>query len=107
MLDLTPIMNNPKIAVHLPTEAQAKQFFYYMKEHYPDKVTNWPNGPEWGYGERQCYAAYFPGDRLMRQSSVEGYQARGFDIIEFEMLISIKDLPIEQSDMDISFMLGL
>lgn len=107
MLDLTPIMNNPKVAVHLPTEAQAKQFFYYMKEHYPEKVTNWPRGPQWEYGEMQCYAAYFPGNDLMRQASMASYEARGFDIVEFDRLIRVKELPIEQSDMDLCSMLGL
>lgn len=107
MLDLSPIMNNPKAAVHLPTEAQAKQFFYYMKEHYPEKVTNWSRGPVWDYGERQCYAPYFPGNDLMRQSSMVSYQVGGFDIIEFDRLIRVKELPINQSDMDLESMLGL
>lgn len=107
MLDLTPIMSNPKAAIHLTTEEQAKQFYYYMVEHYPDKVANWPRGHEWGYKERQCYAPYFPSDAFMKQSSIDFYQKRGFDIVEFERLIPVKDLPIEHSDMSIDFMLGL
>ena len=108
MLDLTPIMYNAKAAVHLSSENQAKQFFYYIKEHYPDKVMNWPYGPQWDYGERQCYAPYFPSTSIgMRQSTSDWYRKNGYDIIEFEELIKVKELPIEQSDMSLNSMLGL
>ena len=105
MLDLTPILNNSKAAVHCSTKDHAAAFFNHMKERYPEKVANWRKGFECFFGDEQCYAPYFPDDRMMLQCSIGYYREQGYDIVEFTDLIVIDEF--ERSDVPISDLLGL
>lgn len=105
MLDLTPILSNSKAVVHCPTRDQAAAFFTHMKEHYPEKVTNWNRGFECIYGNEQCYAPHFSDDRRMLQCPIGYYQENGYDIVEFADLVIIDEF--EKSDIPISDLFGL
>lgn len=109
MLDLTPILHNPKAAVHCTTYEQAEQFVNYMRKHHRQRVFSW-NLENWhSYGKDTCYSPYFghPTKSYMTYCPIDHYVECGFDIIEFDELTKcVMELDTELGGESLDFLLG-
>lgn len=109
MITLDGIPENQSFGVHCPTLDSAEIFIKYVESKFPHKKNTSMDLLEcWQqFKEDTVYYPHLDDIHKMNYGRVGGSASFRRKIYEFSDLVIIAELPIEQSDMDISSMLGL
>ena len=109
MISFEGIPENQAFGVHCQTRDRAEALIEYVESTYPHKknthmdlLANWNH-----FKEDTIYYPHLDDFHKMNFGCVGGSASFRRKIYEFDDLVVIKELPIEQSDMDIGSMLGL
>ena len=114
MLDISIMVDRP-CAIHCSSEDQGRMIIEAVKDNYPEmaKLWNREDDTHWEtYEGNTCYTLYDQGyesglelDRLYFCNK-EYYEDHGYEILEFEDLIS-DDIEMVESDISIEDFLGI
>lgn len=107
-VDISRMLENPKCAVRVTSEYDAKEFIWNAKRAFPDFSKRWGNGEtHWDEGVKAIgytlfdYSATRP-SRLTYTDSIEWFIDNGYVIVDYADL----RVDIEESEMPIEALFG-
>ena len=96
MYDLTVIRPGEKIAVHCPTEIEAREFLAQLKNYNPDACRFWgPGETNWHMYEWKTAYTFFnsAGEGcLLTYSDIDYFEREGYEVIPVYRLSILADL---------------
>ena len=106
MLDFSRIEQDRRVAVHCQTEEDADIFLRELRTKHPTKYF-FAGGNNWAYYKgNTCYWPNFFGHDL-QYGSLEYARDNGYHVVEFESLLAVQDLPIDEYEVDIKSLFGM
>lgn len=108
-VDLSPLLNDPRTAVHCHSIEQSNEFIQCMRELDLRRTGTWTHSHWHDYEEKTCYSPNFGSGRsYMTYCDIDHYKSAGYKIFEFKDLCeSVVDLTTELSDSPIDELLGI
>ena len=109
-IDLSRMLENPKCAIHIPTQKDAHIVLYNARQQFPDLVKSFDAHGYWiVYEESTAYTLFYREDKkptTLSYSNVAWFLDNGYEVIELSDLVGIS-VDIDESDHSIEELIGV